>query len=220
MNHRQYIPFEPDADAFFRALVHAARNRMQLGQSALSLLRLEAGERTELLDLIAEVERGSEGLSGLLGAARSFMSEIDVEPVEVDLVAVLGEVWAAIPAAASTNLEVEPRCLRWPADSALLRSALTEVLSNAVEDSPAVTRVHVRFRESATDEVQIIVADNGTGFSESALAHAMEPFWSTRQGRIGLGLPLANKFMRAHEGSVSIACAAGGGAQVTLSLPR
>ena len=70
-------------------------------------------------------------------------------------------------------------------------------------------------------EVVVAVADSGPGLSEEALAHAFEPFFSTKgQQGTGLGLALSREFVERWGGRIEAANRPGGGARVTVTLRR
>ena len=63
------------------------------------------------------------------------------------------------------------------------------------------------------------VRDRGTGMSETVMAQALLPFYSTKRSGTGLGLALAREIAEAHGGNVRLANREGGGLVVTLELP-
>ena len=65
----------------------------------------------------------------------------------------------------------------------------------------------------------IEVRDRGPGFTQTALEHALVPFYSTKESGTGLGLTLCREIVEAHGGRLRIANREGGGALVTLWLP-
>jgi C4-dicarboxylate-specific signal transduction histidine kinase len=63
------------------------------------------------------------------------------------------------------------------------------------------------------------IRDRGPGFSPLALAHWADPFFSTKEGGMGIGLTVAREVTSAHGGSLSVSNPPDGGALVALSLP-
>lgn len=93
-------------------------------------------------------------------------------------------------------------------DKDALRHALSEVMLNALQASPTDARVVVRL-ECESDPrgerwVHIDIEDGGSGFTPEAAAHAPEPFFTTRNVGLGLGLTVCRKVIEAHHGKLTI----------------
>jgi signal transduction histidine kinase/HD-like signal output (HDOD) protein len=109
-------------------------------------------------------------------------------------------------------------CLADPAQAA---DALAEVLQNALDAAPEGC-VEVSVQETAREgRCQITVRDVGAGFSDRALRHALDPFFSERRsGRgAGLGLAKARSIIETMGGAISLGNATDGGGLVTIELP-
>ena len=111
----------------------------------------------------------------------------------------------------------------------LLRSAVENVVRNAVRYTPEGTAVEVALRKQngGSDNFAVIsVRDRGHGVPEDALEKIFRPFYRTEDARdrqsgggTGLGLAITERAVRMHGGSVQAANAAGGGLSVEMRLP-
>lgn len=115
------------------------------------------------------------------------------------------------------------------ADPVMLEQIVHNLLTNAMQAleraapaSPAIALV----LEPAPGGAQALlrVRDNGPGFAPEHLDRVFEPFFSTRPGGLGLGLPLCEKLAQALGGSLQARNAgapgaASSGAELVLSLP-
>ena len=63
------------------------------------------------------------------------------------------------------------------------------------------------------------VRDRGAGMSQTVLAQALLPFYSTKRSGTGLGLALAREIAEGHGGRIQLANREGGGLSVVLDLP-
>jgi len=107
------------------------------------------------------------------------------------------------------------------ADARLLSSVFLNVVLNAVEAMPTGGELVVALRRArGPAQVQEVrFEDTGTGFSDPALAHLFEPFYSDKPSGAGLGLAVARRIIRAHGGQIEAANGPRGGALITIHLP-
>lgn len=73
--------------------------------------------------------------------------------------------------------------------------------------------------EKVGDRALVRVRDHGPGFSEEAFRRAFDPFYSTSDEGLGLGLPHARKLVEGMGGSIELRNVPDGGAEVEMSLP-
>ena len=123
-------------------------------------------------------------------------------------------------------------------DRAALKHAFTEVLLNALQANPSDAKITVRAKlttangalrnGSATGSnpaalgpaLQIEVQDNGPGFSPESLKRAPEPFFTTRNVGLGLGMSVSRKIVETHHGELAVLSnSAGKSGIVRITLP-
>ena len=107
---------------------------------------------------------------------------------------------------------------------ALVRSAIDNILRNAIRHAPASTAVEVEL-EAHEEAATITVRDGGPGVPEGHLESLFEPFTRVADARertsggAGLGLAIARRAVEAHDGSVSARNHPDGGLEVEVLLP-
>ncbi|WP_326524525.1 sensor histidine kinase [Sphingomonas sp.] len=109
-------------------------------------------------------------------------------------------------------------------DGERLRQAVEHLLSHAIAATPRGGRVLLHVDGDAR-AARIVVSDNGPGMSKAEAARAFDRFAThgiARDGEraLGLGLPLAKRFVEAHGGSIALVSEPGAGTLVTIELPR
>jgi two-component system, OmpR family, sensor histidine kinase CpxA len=109
-----------------------------------------------------------------------------------------------------------------------LRSAIENVVRNAVHSAVEGTETEVRVRHQTAPEgahAVIEVRDHGPGVPEKELPNIFHPFYrlapvpERHTGGAGLGLAIAERAVRLHGGTIAAANAPGGGLLVTICIP-
>ncbi|MGN6228804.1 sensor histidine kinase [Dyella sp. KULCS107] len=103
-------------------------------------------------------------------------------------------------------------------DAAQVEQVLINLIKNAHEAGGPEEEVTLALQVLGRD-LRIEVADRGPGMSETVLAQALLPFYSTKRAGTGLGLALAREIAEAHGGRISLVNREGGGLQVSMMLP-
>lgn len=108
----------------------------------------------------------------------------------------------------------------------LLRSALENVIRNAVKYTAPDTTVEVRVvHPSGSRTATIVVEDHGPGVPESELTRVFEPFYRVDEARqrdtggAGLGLAITRRIAALHGGTAEAANHPSGGLEIRITLP-
>ncbi|MEX0586859.1 MAG: ATP-binding protein, partial [Pirellulales bacterium] len=99
-----------------------------------------------------------------------------------------------------------------------LLDALLNLLLNAMQAMPEGGELCVRTRETS-DRVALDLIDTGTGMDDHTLMHLFEPFFSTKPGGSGLGLPTTRRIIEGHHGTITVQSKPHHGTQFTLEFP-
>jgi signal transduction histidine kinase len=103
-----------------------------------------------------------------------------------------------------------------------LKQVFWNLLLNAADAMSDGGKIRIRMTgaPSAGDRfVSVSVSDTGTGINDEIRPFIFEPFFSTKDGGTGLGLPTVKLIVEAHGGTVNITGRQDGGTDVTLTLP-
>ncbi len=110
-------------------------------------------------------------------------------------------------------------------DPGHLQQVLINLLTNAIEATPAGGRVEVTGAPRADDGrpgVAIAVQDTGSGIPEDVLPRIFDPFFSTKPARegAGLGLSICRDLVRSNGSEIQVASTPGEGTTFTVWLPE
>ena len=109
------------------------------------------------------------------------------------------------------------------ADPIQLQQVVLNLVRNAIDamsDAPEDQReVLLTTREAADGEVEITVADHGTGLAPEATEHLFNPFFTTKASGTGLGLAISRSIVRAHGGRLWHTPNDGCGVRFHFTLP-
>jgi len=105
------------------------------------------------------------------------------------------------------------------ADRAALVEALINILTNAFKYTGPKKRIVVEAQRAAGPTVRIAVTDNGPGITAENLPRVFEPFFTTRDGGLGLGLSLSQTLAEGFGGRLTAHHGVPRGAELLLTLP-
>ena len=103
--------------------------------------------------------------------------------------------------------EIDGECPLILGDEQLLRQVIHNLLQNALDASEGSAKQEVVIQTEwrpRSDRVRMLVSDTGTGFTESVLQRAFEPYVTTKVKGTGLGLAVVKKIADEHNARIAI----------------
>ena len=182
-------------------------------------------------DIVAESDRLGRLVGDLLQLASSDATGLVLDRQTVDLAEIAADTVRqaeALAAERGVSLAMDGSASGGRAlvsgDRDRLTQLLLILLDNAFDHSPDGTTVGVAVRATGRT-VALTVADQGPGIPVVDRARIFEPFARLpgvardRAGGTGLGLAIASRIVTAHDGTIGVDDAPGGGATFVVTLP-
>jgi len=105
-------------------------------------------------------------------------------------------------------------------DREQMKQAILNLLLNAIQAMPAGGHLTLKARNSENGQwVHLSIQDSGIGIPGEDLNKLFDPFFSTKEGGIGLGLSIAHRIIDQHHGKIEVESAPGKGTLFTVWLP-
>jgi signal transduction histidine kinase len=105
------------------------------------------------------------------------------------------------------------------ADPEQIKTCFSNLMINAVQAMPGGGELNVRMRP-VNAHLEIEFADTGSGILPENLTQIFEPYFSTKETGVGLGLPLTQKIIEEHGGQIAVTSLVGAGTTFLVTLPR
>jgi signal transduction histidine kinase len=103
-------------------------------------------------------------------------------------------------------------------DESSMSGALMNLILNSIEAMPRGGALSVAARQTG-ERFQLEISDTGRGISEEEVTKIFEPFYTTKDQGLGLGMPYAKKIIEQHGGTVSVRSRPGVGTRISVALP-
>jgi signal transduction histidine kinase len=223
-------PYGPDRE---RQLAHLASsvghhviNAFSAVVSNAEILKLSSpseadSELAETVDVIVNVSVKASGVARrLIDFTRPSTRPLE-DPVDLPSI-VRGAVSCLAEAHPKVSWSVDCQALTpFIGDATQLHSMFTYLLLNGVESlSPQGGRIVIRGLVEEAEWTTLLIEDDGKGMEALVQEQALEPFFSTKPGRLGIGLCLANSIWRRHGGTLAIRSQPGEGTTLRLTYSR
>jgi signal transduction histidine kinase len=212
-------------------IAHEVRNPLMIIKASLHALSQGDSGESAVREAIADIDHEVARLNRIVNEVLDFSRPIGFDLAPTDLAALCRESAAAAQASPGPEiaLEIDPALPILNTDGERLRIALVNLLLNArhaVHDGqPAAPprpgpQPLVTLRATAGDDrVTISIVDRGVGVAPADLPHIFDPYFTTKRGGTGLGLPIAKNIVEGLGGTIAVSSAAGRGTEIRIELP-
>ena len=189
-----------------------------------SLLLERVNGDADLARDLGEIKRAADRATELTRQLLAFGRRQMLRPRPLDLNAVLTDVGGLLQRLLGDHIELTVR----PgadlgvvqADPGQVEQVIVNLVVNARDALPAGGQVTIETRNGENGWVELEVADNGVGMDESTRAQVFEPFFTTRDDGVGLGLASVYGIVHQSGGAVAVESDPGAGSTFTVRLPR
>lgn len=216
-------------------------NAQLLGES-IGELEIDDREKGRLQRRVDSLRREVERLRDILHDFLKFAGNVRIEPAPNDLNKVVEELAdfylpQAMHLGVRLRTELAPGPLMAPIDPAHFKQALLNLVLNATQAmEPRATAgaapepgrpkelilrtAPAPARPGADPEWEVHVIDTGPGIPSEIKDRLFTPYFTTKSGGSGLGLPTAKRLIDEHSGSIEVVSTLGAGSDFIVRVPR
>jgi signal transduction histidine kinase len=216
-------------------IAHEVRNPLMIIKASLHALRQQDVTPEAVHEAVRDIDEEVARLNRIVNEVLDFARPIQFEFAPVAVNTLCRESAAAATASgpgAEIALDLDPQVPTVTTDGERLRIALINLLVNArhavnghgaavAGTGPAVAAaasVVLRTRR-AGDRLHLVVVDRGAGIDAKVRAHIFDPYFTTKRGGTGLGLPITKNIVEGLGGTIGVSSAPGAGTEIVVDLP-
>ena len=205
-------------------MAHEVRTPLGILKSSAQLLERRAGLSPADRELTAFIGSETERLNRLVTTLLECATPRSPDFRPQDLHAILAHVVSLVAAKAEKGgvgieLHAAAQDPILACDRDLMIQVFLNLLINAIQHVPRGGRIRMSTAD-AGGALQVLVDDDGPGVPDRDAERLFDPFFTRREGGVGLGLTITRQIVEAHRGVIGVSRGALGGACFTIKLPR
>ena len=170
----------------------------------------------KIVDTIKHLNNRVEQILGFARPVNLTLLSGDLNKIVTDVLELLR------PQLTANKVEVHLSTSQQPAyaklDESSMRGALINLILNAIEAMGEGGTLTIAV-EHIDESLRLEIADTGPGISEEESKKIFEPFYTTKEQGLGLGMPYAKKIIEQHDGTISLNSRPGEGTTISIALP-
>jgi signal transduction histidine kinase len=208
-------------------IAHEIRNPLMIIKGAVRQLRREGATAADIREAAADIDGEIERLNGVVNGVLDFARPIrfDVSSTDVNTLcqSAAGAVVADEPNP-PVDVRLDAAAPVINTDGERLRTVLVNLLTNArqavVARNGDGTAAPVKLTTARAGErrVAIVVEDHGVGIASEDLPRIFDPYFTTRRGGTGIGLPIVKNIIDGLGGTLNVQSTVNQGTRISIEL--
>lgn len=209
-------------------IAHEVRNPLNLMNLSIDHIRARyapevPGDREEFNTILSGVKAEIHRLNGLINNFLDYGKpvKLNIHPASIndiveDVISIAEEklIEQRIGVVRSFSKEVPPL----PLDSHQIKACILNIILNSIQAMPKGGQILIETAVN-NDFATLSVKDTGIGISPEHISEIFEPYFTTKDTGIGLGLAVTKRIIEEHGGRIDIISELGRGTVATVELP-
>jgi signal transduction histidine kinase len=196
-------------------------------ETAEMILKSERPDLEEIREILADIKRDDQRAGEVIRRLRGYLTRTPFETKDIDLNQIMGEAFKFLSVQASARnialyLQTAPGALRIKGDPVQLQQVILNLVVNSMDAMATIPygrTVIGRTELNGGSTVEISISDSGPGIPPDKLSQVFDPFYTTKDQGMGIGLSIARTIILAHKGRIWAENQSGGGAAFHFTLP-
>jgi two-component system sensor histidine kinase DctS len=198
------------------------------GDTCLRMLSTDNWEQEDVLEALGQINHQAERAGEVIRQIRNFVRQNESHRSTVDINELVQEIVQLVEVEArwhdvDIQLQLSDIAASVLANRILIQQVLMNFVRNAID---AMSDGHNGLRQLTIqtimkngDVIEVAVHDTGPGLSPESADQVFNPFYTTKADGMGMGLPISNSIIKAHEGQIWVTTNNDGGSSFAFSLP-
>jgi two-component system sensor histidine kinase PilS (NtrC family) len=204
-------------------LAHEIRNPVAAIRGAVDELQANLDQRSMALRLAAIAIRESDHLNQIVSGFLDFARRPSMcrEPFDVSglVEEVADQLRRKYGDAVEIRTDFPDRTCAVSGDRSQIKQVFVNIARNGIEAMQERGTLTMRVKPRA-GSVEIIFEDEGPGIDPDKTARIFDPFYTTKEQGVGMGLAICLRIVTAHDGTIRVGTRSGGGTAMCIRMPE
>lgn len=212
-------------------IAHEIRNPLNYISLATDHLKSEVhaacdGSRPDLAEILNKIKEEVRRANYMVLNFMNYGRPLKIRPTEVSFTELLNRTLPVLKDKLEEQriqvaIDVSPDLPAMWVDAELMRNCLLNFITNAAQAMPDGGTITIGGRfDSGERSFLLTFADHGTGIQPEEIDKIFQPYFTSKEAGIGLGLAITERIIREHGGSISVKSEPGEGTIFTVILPE